>query len=195
MKPNLEQMILESSVVIRSVTSDAKTIEKIGQVLIRSLERGGKLLTCGNGGSAADALHMAEELVGRYKANRRALPAIALAADATLLTCIANDWNFDYLFARQVEGLGNKGDVLVCFTSSGRSPNVIQAIKAAHKKGVITVALLGKGGGPTKGLAGYEIIIDSRNTARVQEAHTLILHLLLEIVEARFCRNILHKLA
>ena len=195
MKPNLEQMILESSVVIRSVTSDAKTIEKIGQVLIRSLERGGKLLTCGNGGSAADALHMAEELVGHYKANRRALPAIALAADATLLTCIANDWNFDYLFARQVEGLGNKGDVLVCFTSSGRSPNVIQAIKAAHKKGVITVALLGKGGGPTKGLAGYEIIIDSRNTARVQEAHTLILHLLLEIVEARFCRNILHKLA
>lgn len=187
MKPNLRQMILESSVVIASVTRHEKAIEKIGQVLIRSLERGGKLLTCGNGGSAADALHMAEELVGRYKEDRRSLPAIALVADSTLLTCIPNDWDFNYLFARQIEGLGNKGDVLVCFTTSGNSPNVIRAIKTARKKGVITVALLGKGGGPTKGLANCEIIIESQSTARVQEAHTLIMHLILEIVDARFC--------
>src|ERR1051326_5982044 len=189
MKPNLRRMILESSVVIASVTHHEKKIEKIGQVMVRSLERGGKILTCGNGGSAADALHMGEELVGRYKEDRRSLPAIALTADSTLLTCIPNDWSFNYLFARQIEGLGNKGDVLVCFTTSGKSPNVIQAIKVARKKGVITVALLGKGGGPTKGLADHEIIVESESTARVQEAHTLIMHLLLEIVDARFCRK------
>ena len=135
MKPNLRRMILESSVVIASVTHHEKTIEEIGQVMVRRLERGCKILTCGNGGSAADSLHMAEELVGRYKEDRRSLPAIALTADSTLLTCIPNDWNFNYLFARQIEGLGNKGDVLVCFTTSGKSPNVIQAIKAAALQG------------------------------------------------------------
>jgi D-sedoheptulose 7-phosphate isomerase len=188
MKPNLRRLILESSVVIASVTRDESTIAKIGQVIIRSLERGGKLLTCGNGGSAADALHMAEELVGRYNKDRRSLPAIALTADSTLLTCIPNDWNFEYVFARQIEGLGRKGDVLVCFTTSGKSPNVIRAIKTARKRGIVTVALLGKGGGPTKGLADYEVIVESNSTARVQEAHTLILHLLLEMIDARFSK-------
>ncbi len=187
MKPDLKRMIQESSTVIAGVAHHQKTIAAIGQVMIRSLERGCKILTCGNGGSAADALHMAEELVGRYHRDRRSLPAIALTADSTLLTCIPNDWNFDYLFARQIEGLGRKGDVLVGFTTSGKSPNVIQAITAARKKGLVSVALLGKGGGPTKGIADYEIIVDSPSTARVQEAHTLIMHLLLEIIDARFC--------
>lgn len=188
MKPNLKQMILESSAVIASVTRHEKTIAQIGQVLVRSLERGNKLLICGNGGSAADAMHMAEELVGRYDRDRRSLPAIALTADSTLLTCIPNDWSFEHVFARQVEGLGKKGDVLVSFTTSGKSPNVIRAIGAAKKLGITTLALLGKGGGPTKGLADYEVMVDSNSTARIQEAHTLILHLLLEIVDARFAK-------
>src|SRR5262245_47568570 len=103
MKPNLRRMILESSVVIAGVTRQEAIIARIAAVIIRSLERGGKLLTCGNGGSAADAMHMAEELVGRYDKDRRSLPAIALTADSTLLTCIPNDWNFDHVFARQIE--------------------------------------------------------------------------------------------
>jgi D-sedoheptulose 7-phosphate isomerase len=187
-KPNLKRMILESSAVLASVARHEPTIARIGRVLVRALERGGKILTCGNGGSAADAMHMAEELVGRYDRDRRSLPAIALTADSTLLTCIPNDWNFERVFARQIEGLGRKGDVLVCFTTSGRSPNVIRAIQTAKKRGIVTVALLGKGGGPTKGLADYEVIVDSNRTARVQEAHTLILHLLLEIIDARFVK-------
>jgi D-sedoheptulose 7-phosphate isomerase len=181
-------MILESSAVIASLARHEKTIAEIGRVIVRSLERGGKLLTCGNGGSAADALHLAEELVGRYDRERRSLPAIALTADSTLLTCIPNDYGFEHVFARQIEGLGRKGDVLVCFTTSGKSPNVIRAVKTAKQRGITTVALLGKGGGPTRGLADHEIIVDSRSTARVQEAHTLILHLLLEMVDARFRR-------
>lgn len=188
MKPNLKRMIRESSDVIAGVAHHEKTIAAIGAVLIRSLEKGGKILICGNGGSAADALHMAEELVGRYHKDRRSLPAIALTADSTLLTCIPNDWSFEYVFARQVEGLGRRGDMLVGFSTSGKSPNVIRAIQTARKQGLKTVALLGKGGGPAKGLADYEVIVGSQSTARVQEAHTLILHLLLEIVDARFAK-------
>jgi len=189
MKLNLKRMILESSVVIASVVRHEKAIAEIGRLIVRSLERGGKLLTCGNGGSAADALHMAEELVGRYDKERRSLPAIALTADSTLLTCIPNDYSFERVFSRQIEGLGRKGDVLVCFTTSGKSPNVMQAIRTARKRGITTVALLGKGGGPTKGLADHEVIVDSHSTARVQEAHTLILHLLLEMIDARFLKK------
>lgn len=174
--------------MIAGVAHHANTIAAIGAALIRSLEKGGKILICGNGGSAADALHMAEELVGRYHKDRRSLPAIALTADSTLLTCIPNDWSFEYVFARQVEGLGRRGDMLVGFSTSGKSPNVIRAIRTAKKQGLKTVALLGKGGGLTKGLADYEVIVESQNTARVQEAHTLILHLLLEIVDARFAK-------
>lgn len=188
MKLNLKRMILESSAAIASVARHEKTIRAVGEAMIRCLERGGKILTCGNGGSAADALHMAEELVGRYDRERRALPAIALTADSTLLTCIPNDYSFDCVFSRQIEGLGRKGDVLVGFSTSGKSANVIQAIRAAKKRGLKTVALLGKGGGATKGLADYEVIVDSKSTARVQEAHTLILHLLLEMIDARFVR-------
>jgi phosphoheptose isomerase len=189
MKPNLRQMIHDSSAVIARMTRQEKTIARIGRAMVRCLERGGKILTCGNGGSAADALHMAEELVGRYDKERRSLPAIALAADSTLLTCIPNDYSFEQVFSRQIEGLGGKGDLLVSFTTSGKSPNIMRAIQTARKKGILTVALLGKGGGPTKGMADYEIIVDSQRTARVQEAHTLILHLLLEIVDARFCEK------
>ena len=188
MKLKLRQMILESSAVMASVAQHEREIERTGRVMVRCLERGGKILTCGNGGSAADALHMGEELVGRYDRDRRSLPAIALTAASTLLTCIPNDYSFEQVFSRQIEGLGRKGDVLVAFTTSGKSPNVIRAIQTAKKRGVTTVALLGKGGGPTKGLADYEIIVDSNRTARVQEAHTLIMHLLLEIVDARFVK-------
>ena len=147
------------------------------------MKSGGKILTCGNGGSAADALHLAEELVGRFRGNRRSLPAVSLAADATLLTCIGNDYSFDEIFSRQVEGLASENDLLVCFSTSGNSPNILRAIKAAKTKGVKSVAFLGKGGGKSKGKADLEMLVPSSDTGRVQEAHTLILHALLEVVE------------
>ena len=144
-----------------------------------------KVLTAGNGGSAADALLLAEELVGRYRETRRALPAIALAADGTALTCIGNDFGFDQVFARQVEALGAPGDVLILFTSSGNSANLLAALEMAKIRGLRTVALVGRGGGKLKGRAEAEWIVPSDSGARVQELHGWAIHVILEVVEAR----------
>lgn len=149
-----------------------------------ALRQGGKILTCGNGGSATDAAHLAEELTGRYKANRRALPAVCLSADAAAMTCIANDWSYDEVFSRQVEALARSGDVLVIFSTSGNSENCRRALEAARRRGALTVALLGKDGGRCRGMADHEIIVPSTTTARIQEIHTWILHQILEAVEA-----------
>lgn len=184
MHVNLAALITDSRRVIGSVLDHQPAIRATAAKMVRALKTGRKILTCGNGGSAADAMHLAEELVGRYKGNRRALAAIALNSDATALTCIANDFSFDEIFSRQVEALGQKGDVLVVFTTSGNSANILAALAAAKKRGLTTVALLGKGGGKAKGRADHEIIIASDDSGRVQEAHTLILHLFLELIEA-----------
>ncbi|MGF1656229.1 MAG: D-sedoheptulose 7-phosphate isomerase [Verrucomicrobiales bacterium] len=153
------------------------------------VQQGGKVLACGNGGSAADALHLCEELVGRYRANRRALPAVCLSADATVMTCVINDFGADAVFSRQVEALGNKGDVLVGFSTSGNSENVRRALAIAKDQGVHTLALLGKDGGLIHGLADREIIVPSNDTARIQEVHTWILHGLLEKIERELVRE------
>jgi D-sedoheptulose 7-phosphate isomerase len=183
MESILNKLVAESCATMQSLLTQAAKFEQIANTAVATLKGGGKLLTCGNGGSAADAMHLAEELVGRYNRNRRSLPAICLNADPTLLTCIANDFSYDEVFARQVEGLGNKGDLLICFTTSGNSGNVLRAFEAAKTKGVKSVALLGKGGGKAKGKADLELIVSSDDTARVQEAHTLLLHALLERIE------------
>ncbi|HTI71393.1 MAG TPA: SIS domain-containing protein [Candidatus Limnocylindria bacterium] len=161
-------------------------IERAGEALRQSLFSGGKVLTAGNGGSAADALHLAEELVGRFDKERPSLPAVSLCADPTLMTCIANDYGFDRVFERQIEGLGRAGDVLVIFSTSGNSTNLVLALRAARAKGMITMALLGKTGGAARGLADHEIIVPSSTTARVQEIHTFILHAWLSLVEAGY---------
>ncbi len=184
MHVNLASLITDARRVTGSVLNHQPAIRASGTVMTRALRTGHKILTCGNGGSAADAMHLAEELVGRYKGNRRALAAVALNSDATALTCIANDFGYDAVFSRQVEALGQKGDVLVVFSTSGNSPSILRALAAARKGGLVTVALLGKGGGKAKGLSDHEIIIDSDDGARSQEAHTLILHLWLELIEA-----------
>jgi D-sedoheptulose 7-phosphate isomerase len=160
-------------------------LDRCAALAADALQAGHKLLTAGNGGSAADALHLAEELVGRYRDNRRALPAIALAADGTALTCIGNDFGFDQVFARQVEALGAPGDVLVLFTSSGNSANLLAALEMAKSRGVRTVALTGRGGGKLKGRADVEWIVPSDSGARVQELHGWAIHVILEVVEAR----------
>lgn len=152
--------------------------------IIACLRSGAKLLTCGNGGSATDAAHLAEELTGKYKNPRRALPAICLASDAAAMTCIANDWSYDDVFARQVEAFALPGDVLIAFSTSGNSENCLRAIRTARTRGATTIALLGKDGGKTKGVADHEVIVPSSTTARIQEIHTWILHQILEAVEA-----------
>lgn len=159
-------------------------VEAAGREIQSALAAGNKLLTAGNGGSAADALHLAEELVGRFDKERPSLPAVCLCADPTLLTCIGNDYGFDRLFSRQVEGLGRPGDVLVVFTTSGNSPNLTQALETARSRGLKTIAVLGKTGGAAKGKADHEIIVPSSVTARIQEVHTFILHAWLTQIEA-----------
>ncbi len=184
--PSLQEQLEELNEVVQRFKSVLPHVEAILPVFADCFHKGNKLLTCGNGGSAADALHMAEELVGRYRGNRRALPAISLVADVTALTCIANDWNYEAVFSRQVEALGKPGDILVLFSGSGNSANQLKALETAKKLGVKTVAFLGKGGGKAKGQADYEVIVPSNNTARVQEIHTWILHVILEHIEAEF---------
>lgn len=182
----LSKAVADSCAAMQSLVAQQVAFDKIAGAAVATLRAGGKILSCGNGGSAADALHLAEELVGRYRSNRRSLPGLCLNADATALTCIANDFGFDEVFARQVTGLGTKGDLLVGFSTSGNSANVLRAFEAARQRGVKTVALLGKDGGKGKGVADFEIIVGSNDTARIQEAHTLILHALLEVVEREF---------
>ncbi|MFK7988485.1 MAG: SIS domain-containing protein [Sandaracinaceae bacterium] len=149
----------------------------------RRLRRGGKVLVCGNGGSAADAAHLAGELVGRMGRERRSLPAVALTADAAIVTCIGNDYGFDQVFARQVEGLGQPDDVLVGITTSGTSKNVLAALDVGREKGLATVVLTGRGGDPSLEAADHLIRVPSGDTARVQEIHTALLHAYCDVVE------------
>ena len=159
-------------------------IAETGAEIRRVIQGGTKLLTAGNGGSAADAMHLAEELVGRFDKERPSYPAVALCADATLLTCIGNDYGFDRLFSRQVEGLGKPGDLLVVFSTSGKSRNLVEALHAAQTRQMKSIAVLGKDGGMARGLATYELIVPSNVTARIQEVHTFILHSWLSLLEA-----------
>ncbi|OGO29026.1 MAG: phosphoheptose isomerase [Chloroflexi bacterium RBG_16_52_11] len=161
----------------------ADPINVIGQRLAQTLAKGGTLFWCGNGGSAADSQHLAAELVGRFKKDRRALRSIALTTDTSVLTCVANDYSFDDIFARQVEALGRPGDVLIGISTSGNSENVLRAFKAAKEMSMMTIALLGKGGGPAKELADHALVIPSDSTARIQEAHILIGHILCDLIE------------
>jgi D-sedoheptulose 7-phosphate isomerase len=176
----------EAVAAIANVESHLPALEDIARQLITALHSGHKALACGNGGSAAEAQHFTEELVGRYKRERRSLPAVSLVADGTLLTCILNDYGADEIFARQVDGLTCAGDVLIGLSTSGNSENVRRALERAKARGALTVALLGRDGGMTRGLADHEIIIQAGTTARIQEAHMLILHLLCEAIDEAF---------
>jgi D-sedoheptulose 7-phosphate isomerase len=185
MNPIVEKQYTELVQAVADAKASLAGLDRCAQIIADALMAGKKVLAAGNGGSAADALHLCEELVGRYKENRRALPAICLSADGTALTCIGNDFGFDQVFARQVEALGVEGDVLVLFTSSGNSSNLILALEAAKARGLRVVALIGRGGGKLKGLADAEWLVPSSTGARVQELHGWALHVILEVVEAR----------
>jgi len=160
-------------------------VEKITECL----ERGNKILICGNGGSAADSQHFAAELVGRFKLERKGLPAIALTTDTSILTAIGNDYGFDQIFERQVEALGKEGDILVGISTSGNSENVIRAVKKAKEIGIYTIGLLGKSGGKLKDLVDLSLVVPSNNTPRIQECHVLIYHIVCEEVEKRLLND------
>jgi len=182
-KSGSDKAIEELILVLGAFRDLAPAVDAAGEAILGALLAGNKVLTCGNGGSATDASHLAEELMGRYRGDRRSLPAVSLVADSSLITCIANDYGYESVFSRQIEGLAKAGDVLVGFSTSGNSPNVLKALGAAKAAGAVSIALLGKGGGLMAGRADYEVIVPS---ARVQEVHTLILHSWLELVEEAF---------
>ncbi len=186
MESVLAKAVADSCAATQSLLPHEAVFEKLAAAAVQTLRAGGKILSCGNGGSAADALHLAEELTGKYRGKRRSLPGICLNADATALTCIGNDFGFDEVFSRQLEGLGSKGDLLIIFSTSGNSPNILRALDTAKRLGVKTAALLGKGGGKAKGRADFEIIVASSDSGRVQEAHTVVMHALLEVIELEF---------
>jgi D-sedoheptulose 7-phosphate isomerase len=180
------EQLEELSATVRRVLDDAQLVANLDRMcalVVACLQQGHKVLTIGNGGSATDALHLAEELIGRYRTNRRPLPAICLAADATALTCIGNDFGFDDIFSRQVEALAEPGDVVIAFSTSGNSANITRALEVAQRRGAATLGMLGKGGGPAAALCTVPYIVPSNNTARIQELHTLALHVICEAVE------------
>lgn len=162
----------------------AADLESAARAMAESLKKGGKVLFFGNGGSAADAQHLAAELVNRMGADRPAMAAVALTTDSSILTSIANDSTYDRIFARQIEALGRAGDVAYALSTSGDSPSVLEGLRAARERKLVTIALLGRDGGAAKSHADHALVVPSRATARIQEVHALAGHLICETVEA-----------
>lgn len=160
-------------------------IHKAAQIIIEAYKNGNKVLLCGNGGSAADAQHIAAELVGRFKKERRGLPAIALNTDTSIMTAVANDYWYDLLFARQAEALGDKNDILIAISTSGNSVNIIRAVEAARLKGLKTIGLLGADGGKLKDLVDFPLIVPSEEADRVQEVHILMGHIICYLIDSQ----------
>ncbi len=168
---------------VGSIRDNLETIEKMGQTIVERLRAGGVMYTAGNGGSAAEALHLAEEFIGRYRSNRPPLRAVCLNADPTALTCIANDFGFEEVFARQIRALGSRGDIVVAFSTSGRSRNILRLLEEAGLRGCVRIALLGSSGGAARELCEHALIVPSDDSAHVQEAHQVVLHLFCELLE------------
>ncbi|WP_440650513.1 D-sedoheptulose-7-phosphate isomerase [Candidatus Pelagibacter sp. HIMB1495] len=167
----------------------SKKIEEASNLIKKSLTTGGTIYWCGNGGSAADSQHIAAEFVGRFKKDRKPLKSLALTTDTSVLTCVANDYSYEEIFSRQIKAFGKKGDVLVAITTSGKSKNILKALSQAKKMKLKTIGLLGKDGGNCKNNCDISIIVPSKVTARIQEAHILIEHLLCELVEHKLGYN------
>ena len=179
-----DRAIDDSTRTLESLKKLESQVANAADLIEQCLRAGNKLLVCGNGGSAADAAHFATELVVRFTKDRRAHPAICLASDGGLLTAAANDYGFDEIFARQVAAFGRPEDVLICLTTSGKSRNVLRAMEEAKARKLKTIAFLGRDGGSTIGIADVDLLVASDSTARIQEAHQLLLHVLCEIIES-----------
>jgi len=175
--------IVEHIAVIHSVKEQQELLEEIARVMAAALHRGNQILWCGNGGSAGDSQHLAAEIVGRFRRERRGLPSIALTTDTSILTAVANDYGYEAVFSRQVEAMAKPGDVLVGISTSGNSRNVVAALETARLHGVTTVAFTGEGGGRMGALADHLFAVSSRDTARIQEAHILAGHMICDWLE------------
>jgi D-sedoheptulose 7-phosphate isomerase len=184
----VREEILASAALMRSLADDAAlcaTVVSIADAAVAALRRGNKLLFCGNGGSAADAQHWAGELVSRFNYDRPGLAALALTTDTSILTAIGNDYGYEFLFARQVEALGAAGDMLIAISTSGRSPNVLAALRAARGKSILTVGLTGASGGDMAALCEVLLRVPSTLTPRIQECHEVVGHTLCMLIEQR----------
>ena len=188
MKDIIQQSLRESQDVLAQFLSDPSkldAIERAADCLVDALQQGKKILSCGNGGSHCDAMHFAEELSGRYRENRPALAAMAIS-DPSHITCVSNDFGYNYIYSRFIEGLGNQGDVLVGISTSGQSANIIEAVKVAQEKGMKVVLLTGKDGGALAGMGAIEIRVDHFGFAdRIQEIHIKVIHILIQLIEAK----------
>jgi D-sedoheptulose 7-phosphate isomerase len=185
--------IIEASIDVKQqvLQSDdlLSTVEKIIDVMTTALRNGKRIYFCGNGGSAADAQHLAAEFSGRFYTDRKALPAEALHCNTSYLTAVANDYSFDLIYARLIDGIGDKGDVLVGLSTSGNSGNIVKAFEVAREKGIITVGFTGVSGGTMKSLSDYLINIPSTDTPRIQESHIMIGHIICQLVEENYFSN------
>jgi D-sedoheptulose 7-phosphate isomerase len=186
--PELHTAIAAATETLQSLVDIEAQFAQAADLIDQCLRSGNKVLICGNGGSATDASHFATELVVRFTKARQPYPAICLASDCGILTAAGNDYGFREIFARQVAAFGVPGDVLVCLTTSGKSENVIRALEEAKARKLKTIAFLGRDGGSSIGMADIDLLIKSDSTARIQEAHQLLLHVLCEIIEARLAK-------
>jgi phosphoheptose isomerase len=181
----LQRAIADSVEATRALSKLEKPLNQAAKLVVRCLTTGHKLLVCGNGGSASDATHVATEFLCRYCDDRRPYPAISLAANGEFMTAVCNDYHADEIFARQVWGLGQRGDVLIAFTTSGKSRNVLRALEEASRKRMKSICFLGRDGGFTKGIATVDLLAPGTCTARIQEAQTLLFHVLCETADSK----------
>ena len=188
-KKEIQQIFLESSSIIESSQFLSEDIENTVNIISSSFRKGKKLVIFGNGGSAADAQHIAAELIGRFQMKRDSLPAIALTTDSSILTSIGNDFSFNDIFSRQVEGLVNSGDVVLGISTSGNSINIINGLKSAKSKNAKTISILGNNGGKIKNFSDVSIIVNSSSTPRIQEVHRIIYHIICEQIEKKFFKK------
>lgn len=187
-RANVEESIAAKEKLLRDEAL-LGTVKKAAQLCVEAYQRGNKLLICGNGGSASDALHMAGELVGRYQMERRGVSAIVLNANTAVMTAISNDYDYENIFSRQVEALGKAGDVLFGISTSGDSANVVRAMQEAGKRQICTVGLTGRAGGRMRSCAEYLLNVPSDNTPRIQEMHILLIHTICGLIENGLCEK------
>ena len=185
----LQRTIEESIATLRDLEKLEQPLSRAVQMVLACLLSGRKLLVCGNGGSASDATHLATEFLCRFREDRRPYPAISLAANGEYMTAVCNDYHADEIFARQVWGLAEKGDVLIALTTSGKSKNVFRALEEAKRKGVESICFLGRDGGFTKGIATVDLLVPGTLSARIQEGHKLLMHVLCEMVEEKLPKS------
>ena len=182
-KVNMEKIFLQSSNLIKESATLIPEIEKVLQIIINCIKRGNKIIVFGNGGSAADAQHIAAEFVGKFQKDRFSFPAIALTTDSSIITSIGNDFSFENIFSRQCESLVNLDDVVIAISTSGNSKNIVKGLEMSKKRGAKTISLLGNSGGIIKNYSDIAIIVDSSVTANIQEVHRIIYHIICNLVE------------